>query len=125
MPDPPEKEEITINKIIAKMSWTNKNPIEIFPYNFSISFLSDSSFMMMIVLLNVKAIAMYRETNGENPRKMLIRKPIREVKIICPTPVIRETFPTSLIIFGLRLIPTIKSRNVTPICEKTLIVSAD
>ena len=55
----------------------------------------------------------------EKPRSLLIRKPIREVNIICPTPVIRETFPTSLITFGLKLIPIIKRRKVIPSWEKT------
>ena len=50
----------------------------------------------------------------EKPRNLLIRKPIREVKMICPTPVIRETFPTSLITFGLRLMPIMKRRKVIP-----------
>ena len=61
----------------------------------------------------------------EKPRILLMRKPIMDVNIICPTPVIRETFPTSFMTFGLRLIPMMKSKNVIPICAKTAIVSVD
>ncbi len=122
---PPEEEDIIINRAITKMSCTNRKPIDIFPYSLSMSFLSDRSFIIMIVLLNVKAIAIYMDEIVEKPRSLLMKKPIREVKMICPMPVTRETFPTSFMTFGLRLIPTMKRRNVIPICEKTAMVSVD
>ena len=125
VPGSPEKEETIIKRIITKMSCTNKKPIEIFPYNFSVSLLSDRSFRIMIVLLNVRAIAMYAETIMGKPSSLLMRKPIREVNTICPIPVTKETFPTSFMTFGLRLIPMMKRRKVTPICEKIDIVSVD
>lgn len=89
------------------------------------SFLSDKSFIIMIVLLKVRAIAMYRDDIVEKPRSLLMMKPIREVNTIWPMPVIRATLPTSFMTFGLRLIPIIKRRNVIPICAKTAIVSVD
>lgn len=78
-----------------------------------------------MVLLRVKAIAIYREETAENPNKIPKMNPTREVKIICPTPVIRETFPTSLITPGLKLNPTMNNSKAMPIWEKIEIASVD
>jgi len=51
----------------------------------------------------------------ENPNNLLIKKPKIDVNTIWPIPVIKETFPTSFITFGLRLNPTINNNNATPI----------
>jgi len=79
----------------------------------------------MIVLLNVKATAIYKETITENPNNLLIKKPIKEVKIIWPIPATKETLPTSFMTLGLKLIPTMKRSSATPICENTTIVSVE
>jgi len=71
-----------------------------------------------MVLLKAKAIAMYRETTIENPSSLVMMKPIVEVKTTCPTPVIRETFPTSLITRGFKFRPTMNNNRATPIWEK-------
>ena len=41
------------------------------------------------------------------------------MNITCPSPVTKATLPTSLITFGLKLRPTIKSNNVIPNWENT------
>jgi len=43
-----------------------------------------------------------------------IPKPMIEVNMTCPIPVILETLPTSRIILGLRCNPTINSKIATP-----------
>ena len=65
---------------------------------------------------------MYNETNQLNPNTIPIRKPPMEVKTICPMPVIKEIFPTSLITLGERCKPTINKSKATPISEKKFIV---
>lgn len=50
-------DEIIINNIAATISCTIKNHIAILPYMDHVSHLSEINFMMIIVLLNVIAIA--------------------------------------------------------------------
>ena len=123
--NPLDIDEIIIKIIIATKSWIIKNPIEIFPYNAPISSLSDKSFMMIIVLLNVKAIATYIEIIVEKPINLHMKNPINEVNITWPIPVTEETLPTSFITLGLKLKPTIKRSSAIPICENILIVPVD
>ena len=66
---------------------------------------------------------MYKEVTKENPKTFEIKNPIRAVKTTWPIPVISEIFPTSRIIFGLKLSPTIKRRIAIPNCENIFIVS--
>ena len=108
------KPEIIIKIIMAIMSCTIRNPIEILPYNESMSPLSVRSFITIIVLLNVIAIEIYADMITLKPKSFNIRNPITNVKIICPSPVIRETFPKSLIALGFKLSPTVKSRSAIP-----------
>ena len=54
---PLDKADITRRIMIAIKSCTSKNPIEILPYNLSKESLSESSFIIMIVEENVRAIA--------------------------------------------------------------------
>ena len=72
----------------------------------------------MIVLLNVKATAMYRAVKGENPRRIPRKYPISDVNNICPKPVIKEILPTSFITLGLKCNPTINNKNAIPNSEK-------
>jgi len=51
------RDETNINNIAATMSCTIKNHIAILPYIDHVSHLSEINFMMIIVLLNVIAIA--------------------------------------------------------------------
>ena len=43
----------------------------------------------------------------------------------CPIPVMRDTFPTSFMTLGFKLIPTRKSKSATPISENIAINSED
>ena len=72
---------------------------------------------MIIVLLNERATAIYSDVVSEKPNNNPIARARDEVRKNCPRAVRIETFPTSLIIFGLRLSPTIKSSNEIPRCE--------
>jgi len=78
---------------------------------------------MMMVEEKVKAIAIYIETILEKPKARHIKYPIIKVNKTCPIPVIKEIFPTSLIVFGFRWIPTINNKKAIPNCEKTSRVS--
>src|SRR3989344_5406021 len=120
-----ENDEMTINSKTATKSWTSKNPIEILPYNFSRSPLSESNFIIMIVLLKVKAMEMYKAGIISNPRNLAMKKPIKEVKTTCPIPVINDAFPTSFMTFGFKLRPTMNRRNAIPNWEKITSVSPD
>ena len=51
------------------------------------------------------------------------KKPRPNVRIICPRPTRRDEVPISLITFGFKWRPTIKSRNAIPSFEKTFITS--
>ena len=68
-----------------------------------------------MVLLKVRATAMYVEVITEKPKYTAIPNPITDVNTTWPTPVIIETFPTSFIILGFRFNPTRKRRRATPI----------
>ena len=76
---PTPKEETSIKRIAATISCTIKNPIAIFPYIDHISPLSERSFIMIIVLLKVSAIAIYNASKGVNHKSILSQKPIIEV----------------------------------------------
>jgi len=56
--------------------------------------------MIMIVLLNDSATAIYKEGIIANPINLEIKKPIIDVNKTCPMPVIKETFPTSTSLAG-------------------------
>ena len=58
-----------------------------------------------------------------NPKILDNPKLMTALKITSPAPVIKETFPTSFITLGLRLSPSIKRRIVTPIFEKSSMLS--
>jgi len=62
---------------------------------------------------------MYKEETNEKPKNLQIKKPINDVKKICPIPVTKETFPTSLTTEGFKLSPIIKSKKEIPNSEKT------
>jgi hypothetical protein len=111
-----ETENVTNIKIaIAIISCIIKKPIAIFPYRLSISHLSDTSFIITIVLLNVIAIAINIDVILSNPSNQQIQNPIIDVKTTCHIPVIVATLPTSLIILGLSHSQTINKRITTHI----------
>ncbi len=111
-------EEIKSNTAIATRSCVNKKPTEILPYNLGKSPLSERSLRIIIVLLKLNAIPRYKACIEEKPNARERRNPRNVVMTICPSPPIKETFPTSLITAGLRLRPTINKRMVIPIFEK-------
>lgn len=76
----------------------------------------------MIVEEKVSATAINREVIEENPNRIPIKYPIKEVNNICPMPVIKEIFPTSFITLGDKCNPTINNRKDIPISEKTFSV---
>ena len=122
-PAVPVEDDINISINIATMSCTIRNPIAILPYNVSTSPLSDNSFSIIIVLLNVSAIAMYIAGIVANPKVFIIKNPITDVNIICPIPVISAIFPTSFTAFGFRCNPTMNSSIATPMCANASNVS--
>src|SRR3989344_7628175 len=61
--------------VIAMRSWTSITPMVYFPYTVSVSFLSASSFRMIIVLEKVIATATNNADARENPRKLRIIVP--------------------------------------------------
>ena len=54
-----------------------------------------------------------------------MKYPIKEVKITCPIPVIREIVPTFFMTFGSKFNPTRNRRRATPISENVEIISVD
>ena len=81
--------------------------------------------MIIIVLLNVRATAIYIEVMVEKPNHWPMKNPIIEVNITWPTPVTKETLPTSFIILGFKFNPTINKSNAMPICAKVAKASVD
>ena len=51
----------------------------------------------------------------ENSRVLAIKNPMIVVKITCPIPVKRDTFPTSFMIFGFKCKPVINRIRTIPI----------
>jgi hypothetical protein len=106
-------EETIINKIAAIIFCTITNHVAIFQYIDHISHLSDMSFIIIIVLLNVIAIAIYAHSMFVNHNVFTIKYHITDVKMTCQIHVTREALPVSLIILALSHIHTIKrSRDI-------------
>lgn len=81
------------------------------------------SFIMIIVLLKVIAMAIYIASILENHKNLIIKNHISEVNITCHNQVIRDIFPVSLMVLAFNPIQTIKSRSDIPILEKVSKIS--
>jgi hypothetical protein len=111
-------DDTIIKSIAATMSCTMRNHIAIFPYMDQVSHLSEISFIIIIVLLNVIDIAIYRDSILLNHNNFTIKNPIIDVKKTCQSHVINDTLPVSLIILAFNHIPTINSNKDIHILEK-------
>jgi len=109
------KEETNIRRMAATISCTIRNPIAIFPYTAHISPLSEISFMMIIVLLKVMAIAIYKASILVNHKSLITKNPIVEVKNTCHNQVISDILPVSFMVLAFNPIQTIKSSKDIPI----------
>lgn len=117
------KDDINISIIAATISWTIRNHIAIFPYNELLSHLSDINFIIIIVLLNVSAIHIYRDSILLNHKNFDIKNHIIEVKKTCHNQVINDAFQVSFIIFAFNHIHTMKSSRDIHIWEKVSNIS--
>lgn len=74
---------------------------------------------MIIVLLNVRAIAMYIEGRFANPKARAMKYPTALVNSIWPSPVATLVMPTFLRLRRSRFIPTKNKRKAIPISPNT------
>ena len=111
---------------IATKSCIISIPIDIFPCNDSKCFLSEKSFITIIVLLNAIAIPIYTEVIKLNSKNIEETKnPNTNVIIIWDNPINKEEIPISFITLGFKCSPTIKSKNAIPNFENVLIIPWD
>ena len=96
------------------ISWTMSIHTEIFPYNSSIDPLSLNNLIIIIVLLNAKAIEIYMLVTISNHNHHAIKNQINVVKITCQTHITKDALPKSFTNAGLSHNQTIKSNNATP-----------
>lgn len=107
-------EERIIKIIIAIISWTINIQTDIFQYNSSIDHLSLNNLMMIIVLLNAKAIEIYILVTISNHNHQAIKNQISVVKTTCPIQTTSDALPKSFTNAGLSHNQTINSSNATP-----------